>query len=77
MKNEILKNLWCLMELKLIVDMVKSKTTSVVNLADLIIANQTLDEIIETIDKTIFGLDVKLVALKQLHNFYKSNEELN
>lgn len=77
MKNEILKNLWCLMELHLLISMVNSKTTSVVNLADLIIANQTLDEIIETIDKTIFGLDVKLVALKQLHNFYKSNEELN
>jgi hypothetical protein len=77
MKNEILKNLWCLMELKLMIDMVNSKTSSVVIFSELIIANQTLEEIIETIDKTILGLDVKLVALKQLHNFYKSNEELN
>lgn len=77
MNNEILKNLWCLMELKLIVDMVRSKTSSVVIFSELIIANQTLEEIIETIDKTMLGLDVKLVALKQLYNFYKSNEELN
>ena len=77
MKNEILKNLWCLMELKLMVDMVNSKTSSVVIFSELIIANQTLEEIIETINKTILALDFKLVALEQLHNFYKSNEELN
>lgn len=77
MKNEILKNLWCLMELKLMVDMVNSKTSSVVIFSELIIANQTLEEIIETINKTVLALDFKLVVLEQLHNFYKSNEELN
>ena len=77
MKNEILKNCWCLTELKLIVDMVNSKTNSTVNLANLIIANQTIDDIIKSLESTIRSLDIKLLALEQLHNFYKSNEELN
>ena len=77
MKNEILKNLLCLMELKLMVDMVNSKTSSVVIFSELIIANQTLEEIIETINKTVLALDFKLVVLELLHNFYKSIEELN
>ena len=77
MKNEILKNLWCLMELHLLISMVNSKTSNTINLGQLIIGNQTIEEILDSLDRTIIALETKLLMVKELYKFYKSDEKLN